>query len=287
MKIKHVIILCIALFLVSGCFKKDSLENATIYTTNYPIEYITQRLYGDNGTIISIYPNDVDIKSYTLTDKQLTDYSKGRIFIYNGLSNEKNYALSMLNKNKSLLIIDAAMSMEYINGEEEIWLDPSHFLMMARNVKEGFKEYITNVYLEREIEDNYNKLKIDISEIDAELKLIVSNAIDKNIVVADDILLYLTKYGLNVLSLEENENLTAKKINDIEKLMINKKIKYIFIKDNNELNETAKRLVNKYKVTPISLKTASNLSEDERIDKVDFIKIMYDNIEALKKELYQ
>ncbi|MDD2469348.1 MAG: metal ABC transporter substrate-binding protein [Bacilli bacterium] len=287
MKIKHVIILCIALFLVSGCFKKDSLENATIYTTNYPIEYITQRLYGDNGTIISIYPNDVDIKSYTLTDKQLTDYSKGRIFIYNGLSNEKNYALSMLNKNKSLLIIDAAMSMEYINGEEEIWLDPSHFLMMARNVKEGFKEYITNVYLEREIEDNYNKLKIDISEIDAELKLIVSNAIDKNIVVADDILLYLTKYGLNVLSLEENENLTAKKINDIEKLMINKKIKYIFVKDNNELNETAKRLVNKYKVTPISLKTASNLSEDERIDKVDFIKIMYDNIEALKKELYQ
>lgn len=287
MKTKHLLILCMIIFLASGCFKKDTLENAVIYTTNYPIEYITQRLYGDNGIITSIYPIDVDIKNYSLTDKQLTDYSKGKIFIYNGLSNEKNYALSMINKNKGLLIIDAAMSMEYNNEEEEIWLDPSNFLMMGRNIKEGFKEYITNVYLAREIEENYEKFKIDISEVDAEIKLIASNAIDKNILVADDILLYLSKYGLNVFSLEENDNLTAKKINDIEKLINEDKIKYIFVKDNDKLNKTAQLLVNTYKITPLSFKVASNLSEEERNDKVDFIKIMNENIEALKKELYQ
>jgi len=287
MKKKYLLILVMTLFMVTGCFKKDSLENVTIYTTNYPIEYITQRLYGDNGLILSIYPNDVNINNYNLTDKQLTDYSKGRIFIYNGLSNEKDYAITMLNKNKGLLIIDAAMNMEYTNKEEEIWLDPSNFLMMAQNVKEGFKEYITNTYLKREIDDNYEKLKIDVSEIDAQLNLIVENASDKNIVVADDLLLYLQKYGLNVISLEENDNLTAKRIDDAEKLISSGKVKYIFIKDNEPLNDTVKTLINKYKITTISFKTGANLSETERNEKVDFIKIMNDNIDALKSELYQ
>jgi zinc transport system substrate-binding protein len=287
MKIKYLLIFIITLTLVTGCFKKDTLEDVNIYTTNYPIEYITTKLYGNNGIISSIYPNDININSYDLTDKQLTDYSKGRIFIYNGLGNEKNYAIKMLNKNKNLLIIDATMSMGYNEKEEEIWLDPSNFLMMARNIKEGFKEYITNTYLKREIDTNYEKLKIDISEIDAELNLIVENAPDKNIVIADDSFLYLQKYGLNVLSLEENENLTAKKLDDIKKLINNGKIKYVFVRDNDELNATAKKLVDDYKLTTISLRTGTNLSTEERDEKVDLVQIMNNNIESLKRELYQ
>ncbi|MDD2203123.1 MAG: metal ABC transporter substrate-binding protein [Bacilli bacterium] len=287
MKKKYFIVLAITLIAVTGCFKKDSLENVTIYTTNYPVEYITEKLYGNNGKIYSIYPNDININNYNLTDKQLTDYSKGRIFIYNGLSNEKDYAITMLNKNKNLLIIDAAMSMEYTHEEEEIWLDPSNFLMMAQNIKEGFKEYITNTYLEREIDENYEKLKIEMSEIDAELNLIVENAADKNIVVADDMLIHLEKYGLNVLSLEENEKLTDKRLSDVEKLINSGVIKHVFVIDDNELSETAKNLITKYNLTPISYRTGTNLSEAERNEEIDFIKIMNNNIEALKVELYQ
>lgn len=283
---KHLIIFIVTLFFITGCFKKDNLEDVTIHTTNYPIEYITHRLYGSHSDIYSVYPNDVDIKTYKLNDKQLTDYSKGSLFIYNGLSNEKEYAITMLNKNKRLLIIDAAMDMGYTNEEEEIWLDPSNFLMMARNIKEGFKEYITNSYMKKEIDENYEKLKIDISEIDAETSLIVDNATNKTIVVADDLFLFLQKYGLEVLSLEDNNNLTAKKLDDIEKLMKNKKINYIFIKNNDELNEKAKALAEKYNIPTLSFKTGSNLSEIERSEKIDLIKIFYNNIEELKKELY-
>jgi ABC-type Zn uptake system ZnuABC Zn-binding protein ZnuA len=158
--------------------------------------------------------------------------------------------------------------------------------MMARNIKEGFKEYITNSYMKKEIDENYEKLKIDISEIDAETSLIVDNATNKTIVVADDLFLFLQKYGLEVLSLEDNNNLTAKKLDDIEKLMKNKKINYIFIKNNDELNEKAKALVEKYNIPTLSFKTGSNLSEIERSEKIDLIKIFYNNIEELKKELY-
>ncbi len=275
------------LLLVTGCFKKDSLEDVTVYATNYPIEYITNRLYGDNGNVLTIYPNNINIEKYSLTDKQLTDYSKGRIFIYNGLSREKDYAIKMLNKNQKLLIIDAAMDMEYSKKSEEIWADPSNFLMMAQNIKDGFKEYITNAYLKKEIDENYDKLKIEISEIDAELKLIAENAVNKTIVTNNDLLLFLQKYNFEVISLEENEDLTDKKIADVKRLISNGKVNYIFIKDNEELNGTSKLLVDQYQINTISYKTGSNLSDAERAEKIDFIEIMKNNIEELKKEVYQ
>ena len=39
------LIVFILIFTLTGC-KTDSMEDITIYTTTYPIEYITNRLYG-------------------------------------------------------------------------------------------------------------------------------------------------------------------------------------------------------------------------------------------------
>ena len=36
-----------------------------------------------------------------MTDKLIADYSNSNLFVYNGLSNEKDYAVKMLNKNKN------------------------------------------------------------------------------------------------------------------------------------------------------------------------------------------
>ena len=148
----------VLLFTLSGC-KKDSMEDITIYTTTYPVQYITDKLYGEYSTVSSIYPNEV-IK---LTDKLLTDYSNADLFVYNGLSNEKDYAVKMLNKNPSLMIVDATMGMETNDNLEELWLDPSNFLMLCLNIRNGMKEYITNTYLRKQIDVNYENLKLSIS----------------------------------------------------------------------------------------------------------------------------
>ena len=79
----------LGLFLLSGCTNYDNL---TIYTTAYPIEYLTSVLYEENRTIQSIYPNGSDVYSYEVTDLQISTYSKGDIFIYNGTSEEKEIA---------------------------------------------------------------------------------------------------------------------------------------------------------------------------------------------------
>ena len=75
-------LLIILVFSLTGCLKRDNMEDITIYTTNYPTEYITKRLYGEFSTIKSIYPDGVNINTYKLTDKQIEDYSKSNLFIF-------------------------------------------------------------------------------------------------------------------------------------------------------------------------------------------------------------
>lgn len=287
---KKFLILIISSFLIitsSGCFKKDNFENITIYTTNYPTEYITNYIYGTHSTIYSIYPNGTNTKKYSLTKKQIKDYSKSDMYVFNGLnSKEQEYLIEMVDHNKNLKMIDTTQSMEITYGEEELWLDPSNFLMTALNIKENLLEYITNHYLIEEINTNYDDLKIKISNIDAKLKLMSESADKKTIVVDTKTLKFLNKYGFNIISLEEDETLTEKTITNVESSIKNGSIKYIYTFDKENLNETVKKLIENTKVEIIELHNLSVITDKQKSEKEDYITLMNDNIELLKKELY-
>ena len=285
-KLLKILSIIVIPFLISGCFKMDSFEGVEIYTTAYPIEYITTRLYGNHSTIKSIYPDGIIIDNYQLTSKQIKDYSSTNLFIFNGLTSEKDYVAKMFKYNKDLKIIDTTSSMEIINETEELWLDPSNFLMLAQNIRMGFKEYISNHYLIEEIDDNYGQLKIEISNIDAKLKNIGENTTNNTLIVSSDLFKFLEKYNLNIISLEENDELTEKTVNDVIELINSGQISYIFIKQNEETNETIKEIQSKTNVKLIELNTLSNINEKDRDDKKDYITIMNDNLELIKQELY-
>lgn len=281
---KKIIILIFVLILTTGCtLTKDNMENIIIYTSTYPIEYITKELYGENSRIFSIYPNEV----IRLSNKLLNDYSTGDLFVYNGLSEEKDYAVKMINKNKRLMIVDAAMGMEYSESVEELWINPSNFLMLCQNIRNGMKEYITNSYLKKQIDNNYDELKLKISELDAEIKLMVENGNDSNLLVSNDIFLFLEKYKLNVLSLEDNEELTDKKVNDAKVLMKSGTIKYIVVLPEDKLSDEVEKLITDNKIEKLYYHPLTSITKDEELSDNDYITIMYKNIELLKKELYE
>ena len=80
--LKKILFLALMLFIICSCsIKKDDLEGATIYTTVYPIKYITNYLYGPYSTINSIYPKDCDLNSFKLTKKQIEYYADSNLFI--------------------------------------------------------------------------------------------------------------------------------------------------------------------------------------------------------------
>lgn len=286
-KIISITILLVLTLNLTGCIKRDSMEDITIYTTNYPTEYITNRLYGQYSTIYSIYPDGVNINDYKLTDKQIKDYSDSNLFIFNGLSNEKEYVTKMRQYNQKLKIIDTTLAMEYSNSIEQLWLDPSNFLMMAQNIKTGFKEYINNYYLNNNINENYEKLKIEASNLDAKIKEIVSNGSNKTIVVSDNVFKFLEKYGLTVYSLDEKNQDLDRTRKEVRRLINNGTIKYIFVKSNEDLNDTIQRLTKTTNVQVQKWHTLSNISEIERTENKDYFSIMNDNLELLKNELYK
>ena len=279
--------LFVILFLCTGCFKRDEFENITIYTSNYPVKYITERLYGNNSEITSIYPNGTDIETYKLNKKQIKDYSSGNLFIFNGLMDqEKEYVTQMFNENKHLKIIDSTLSMEYTNDINELWLNPSNFLMISQNIKTGLAEYITNHYMIEEITKNYEDLKLEISEIDANLKLMGESSSKKLIVTSSDLFKFLEKYGIEVISLEENENLNEKIINDVIDYIKSGKIKYIYLKQDEKVNDTIQSIIDKTKVKTINIYTLSTISDEQENNEQDYVSIMNENINLFKQELY-
>ncbi len=284
MKKLSILFTSILILCTTGCLKRDNLEDINIYTTVYPIEYITERLYGEHSTIHSIYPNETDLENYELTDKQISDYSKGNMYIFNGLSNEKDYVAPMFQHNKNLMIIDTTLSMELNYQIEELWLDPSNFLMLSLNIKNGLSEYISNHYLKEEIEKNYDALKIEISNIDAKLKLLSESTNYKTIVTDNNVLKFLEKYGFTVISLEDD--ITEKTINDVKGLIQNRIVQYLFTFNPDQLSDSVSAFVAETGVQLIELHSLSNLTEKESSEKEDYISLYNENIEQLKKEIY-
>lgn len=284
--ILFIIFLMPIIFLTTGC-TNDTMDNIEIIVTNYPNEYIVKKLYGDHATISSIYPDGVIIDDYKISNKQKQDWAKKDLFIYNGLlEKERNLAVDLLAINSDLKIIDTAYVLETDYSPEELWLNPSSLLMMSQNVRLGLVEYITSTYLKKEVNQAYDKLKIELSEIDAEYRLAVESTNNNIVVVADSALKYLEKFGLKVFCIDSDA--TQKTLSDVENLIKSEKISYILMFKGQKLNDNANKLIAKYpNVKTLDLHKLDNITDNERSENFNYTSIMNDNLEIIKKEMYQ
>ncbi len=284
-KIISLLGLVIGIFFLTGC-SDDSMDNITIYTSVYPIEYVTEEIYGTHAKVYNIYPQGIVPYDYKLTNKQISTFADSDLIVYNGLSKEKDYMSEMLNINKKLKIIDATNNIEYSHSFDEIWINPSDILMIAQNVKDGLKEYVSSTLINEDIDQNYEQLKIDISNLDAEIKEMVENSDNKNIVVQDNELTFLNKYGLNIISLDK-DTITEKIYNDAKDMINQNGLSYIFVIKDKKKNEYTNRLLEEIpSLKVIEIDPINNISTSDKNEGIDYITIMNDNIDKLKQELY-
>lgn len=280
MKLKKIILMLIPLMFLTGCnLKKDNLESATIYTTIYPIKYLTEFLYKDYATIESIYPSGADVVSYELTSKQIKKYAKADLFIYNGLSNEKTITKNLINKNKNLLIIDVSNGLSYTYGVKELWMSPNNYLMLAKNIKDYLKEYLDSKIIVNYVDQKYEDLAEILSLKDAELRSIGKEAKEKGtntIVVSDNVFKFLENYDFNVVSLDE-ENLTEGTLNSIKNNFKKGNYNTILVLDNN-YTDNINSLVKDYKAKTIDVKSMINVDSDNTDDYLTVMQDLIDNI---------
>lgn len=284
-----IMLLVLGVFVLSfatGC-KKDNMEDIDIAVTNYPNEFLVDRLYGEHAKINTVYPDGVDIANYKITSKQKQNYSDMELFVYTGLlEKERDLAGDLLNLNKDLKIIDTSYVLETEYSTEELWLNPSSLLMMAQNVRLGLKEYITSNYLSKKVDKAYNKLKIELSELDADYHLTVENTDNKVIVTSDSALKFLEKFNLKVICLDNDS--TEKDVEEVKKLVDDGTINYIFTFKNEKLSPNAEEVI-KYNnnIKKLELNRIDNISDNDRDEGKDYITLMNENLDLLKQELYQ
>lgn len=284
-KVKLLILTLITTILLTGCFKRDNLDDITIYTTTYPIEYLTNYIYGYNSNIESIYPKGTNTHEYELTEKKIKEYSTADMFIYNGETKEKNIAASFINKNKNLKIIDVSKGLSIKRDEEELWLCPSNFLMLAQNIKNELNEYTSSTILKQEINDNYDKLKLIISTYDAELKVIAESSSNPTIIAGNDVFKFLEKYGFKVLSVEDNDLANPNELTEARNNIKNKLNSYVFILNTDEINANTKALEDEGAVIA-NVQSMINLTDEEYKEGYDYEQMMETFIETIKTEVY-
>ena len=285
-KFFKLLLLTLLLIIPTGCTNSDNMEDITIYTSGYPIEFVTNKLYKDYSKIYNMYPRGIDITKYNLTKKQVNDYSNSDLVIYSGLVDDNDNIVKMVNNNKKLKIIDATSRIDYNNEVNEVWINPSNLLTISQNIRNGLKEYITSKVIKDKIENNYNDLKMNISTIDADLKEMAENTNDKTLVVANNDFNFLSKYGLNIMSLDEKTN-NDKNISDIKNLIKNGTVKYIFMMDNEEETDIIKSIKQEYpNIEILYIDSLNNISTKDKNEGKDYISIMNENIDKFKQELY-
>lgn len=278
--IKKGFLLILAIFLTTGCsLTKDSLEDATIYTTVYPIEYLTEFLYSDYAEVDSIYPNGADVSNYELTEKQLREYAKSDLFIYNGLGNEKNIAKDMININDNLLIIDVSNGLNYTYGIEELWMSPNNYLMLAKNIKDYLIEYLESTTIIDYVESKYDELAEILSLKDADLRAIGKEARENGtntLIVSNDVFKYLENYGFEVISLDE-ETVTESTLNSVRDEFDEGTYDTIIVLDDN-YTDSINSIIEDYEANTIDVSSMASFVEGSS----DYITVMQQFIDDLR-----
>ena len=278
--IKKGFLLILAIFLTTGCsLTKDSLEDATIYTTVYPIGYLTEFLYSDYAEVDSIYPNGADVSNYELTEKQLREYAKSDLFIYNGLGNEKNIAKDMININDNLLIIDVSNGLNYTYGIEELWMSPNNYLMLAKNIKDYLIEYLESTTIIDYVESKYDELAEILSLKDADLRAIGKEARENGtntLIVSNDVFKYLENYGFEVISLDE-KTVTESTLNSVRDEFDEGTYDTIIVLDNN-YTDSINSIIEDYEANTIDVSSMASFVEGSS----DYITVMQQFIDDLR-----
>lgn len=284
-RIKMLLILVLTLNLVTGCFKRDTMDDISIYTTSYPIYYLMEAIYGYNSEVDSIYPNGVNIDTYKLTEKKIEEYSKTDLFVYNGLGNEKNIAASFTNKNKDIKLIDVSKGIVLNEDENELWYSPSNYLMLAENIKDSLLTYVSSTIVKQEIINNYDTIKLTISEYDADLKTIADNASNKRIITGNKMFKFLEKYGFEVIVISSDEPNNTRNYNKAKRYIEDKSNSYVFVLSSDKEDENVKAY-EALGAEKITIDSMSNLTDEQVSDNTDYESLMDVLLEAIKMEVF-
>ncbi len=266
-----------------------------IYTTFYPMYYITDEIAKDKANIIQLIPSGVEPHDWEPTLKTMAELKDSDIFIYNGAGMERwaEKIIKSLQEN-DVKIVEASQGIELIKGDSNhsedfdphTWVSPVNLKIQAKNIlhalieadKENREFYETNY---ETLVKKHDKLHKDILEATKDFRI-------KIIVTSHEAFGYFAKeYGITqvpIRGISPEQEPSPAKLAEIVRLCKENEIKYVFVEK--FVNPKFSRVIaDEIKGDVLTLNAAHGLSEDEIKAGQDYISLMYENLNNLEKAL--
>ena len=314
MKIKLFLVSVLALFLVSGCEEK----NPSIATTVYPVQYLVERIGGDDVTVSNITENTMIQRAQIKSSFQDILKDSDALFYIGGLEpymdlyvdDIRDTGVDMVDlATKSAIYkferytsttidgITAGTEGPYYEGEEfanldtydadpMLWMDPVAMTSMASDIR----DYLVQKYPQYKdiFDENYDAMELDLARLEADFQAIPDGKMNISFVsMTPSFGNWQKSYGIKVypITLSKYGALpTSDQLAAMKKRIKSDHVRYIAIEQNlsEDMEKLQQQLIDELALIPVNLNNLSSISSEDKKASKDYLTIMYDNLKALE-----
>lgn len=264
----------------------------SVVTTIYPIYDFVKNIAGEKAEVINLVPAGMEPHDFELSTGDMQLMEQAELFIYNGAGMEHfvDKTLDSLSNDK-LVVVEAAAKIMPIQAEDgdqdpHTWLSVQNAIVEAEMIKDAF------VDMDAEnadyYESNFETYKEQLEQLDSKYRAELTDLSRNTIVVAHEAFGYLCQeYSLKQ---EAVEGLTAdsepdsSRMREIIDFCKEEDIKIIFFEELVS-PKVANTIASEAGAETMVLNPIEGLTSEQEEAGLDYIGLMEQNLEALKKAL--
>lgn len=283
------IFIVLIVFIISGC-KRDYKKENVIYTSLYPVKYITDEIVKDKFEVRYVGQSNMDVHNFELSAKEVADISDAKALVINGFGLES--WLDTISKSiEDIYLIDSSKSVKPIIKDEisydpHIWLSPKNYIIQAKNIyenivklDEGNKDFY---------KENYINLIEKLEKLDENYEKELEKFKGDKLIVAHEAFGYLARdYNLEQIpinSLGNEDEPSMKTVSKVVEYMKDNNLSVIYT-EKGESEKIPNVIANEINGEVLELYTLEHLSEDEIKEGKNYFTMMEDNLKVLVNSL--
>ncbi len=257
-----------------------------IYTSFSAMSAIAKPLIGNDDKLIQLTNGSVEPHEYEPTARDIVEISKANLFVYNGVGFEHYIGELQASVDEDIRFVNSAQNITFTSEDENgidthVWLNLDNAKVQATNIVNGLIEVDKaneKIYL-----DNLKAFSNYVDILIGEYKSVLSDFDDKVVVLHPAYTYIFEPFGIDQLAIQKNHEVepTINELKEVIDFINNNNIRYVFAASDQN-SKALETVVNETGVKVLILDSMENINEED-IDNNTYIRIMTENLEALKK----
>lgn len=285
-------------------------DKLNVQVSFYPMYEFTKNVAGDLADVESLIPAGIEPHDWEPTPRDLAKIEEADVLVYNGAGLEgwMDQVTSAVNNDK-LVRVEASHGITMMEGSEEeegthnpegeeahdhgsldphVWLSPALAIQEVRNIESGLSKAAPEH--KDEFKKNADAYIVKLEQLDQDFKSGLSDTKRKDFITQHAAFGYLAKeYSLvqvAIAGLSPEQEPSAANMSKVVEFAKENKVKTIFF-ETMVSSKVAETIAKEVGAESAVLNPIEGLTDEDKANNLDYIGIMRQNLEALKKALNQ